>query len=67
MKVCSSVTVFQDSIGLRMSLTYSEIDASGKVISDNKRIDRVLTDSTAKSHALALLDHAQAFAENLEE
>lgn len=45
-----------------MSITYSEIDpATGKIISDNKRIDRVVTDATAKGHIGSLMDYAQTF------
>ena len=66
MKVCTSATVFQDSVGLRMSMTYSEIDENGKVLSDNKRVDRVLTDKTAKNSATAILEFAQGFIDGLE-
>ena len=59
MKIVTSVTVFQDAVGMRMSATYSEIDDnSGKVISDNKRFDRVVTDNDAKASAMALLEYA---------
>ena len=59
MKIITSVTVFNDAIGTRMSATYSEIDeATGRVISDNNRFDRVVTDDGAKSAATALLDYA---------
>lgn len=48
-------------------MTYSEIDEeTGKIISDNKRIDRVITDKTAKSHAKAILEYAQDFVDGLE-
>lgn len=59
MKIVTSATVFGDAIGMRMSATYSEIDdATGRVISDNQRFDRVITDKEAKAHAAALLDYA---------
>lgn len=59
MKIITSVTVFNDAIGTRMSATYSEVDeTTGRVISDNKRFDRVVTDDGAKSAAAALLDYA---------
>lgn len=62
MKVATSVTVFNDSVGKRMSVTYSEIDdTTGKIISDNKRIDRVVTDKDAKSTIDDLMDYAQEF------
>ena len=59
MKIITSVTVFNDAVGMRMSATYSEIDEeTGRVISDNNRFDRVVTDSTARGNATALLDYA---------
>ena len=67
MKVVTSATIFNDAVGLRMSVTYSEIDeATGKIISDNKRIDRVVTDSTAKAAASEVTDYAQEFVDALE-
>lgn len=68
MKTVTSATIFQDSVGLRISMTYSEVDEeTGKIISDNKRVDRVITDKTAKSHARAVLEYAQEFIDGLEE
>ena len=59
MKIITSVTVFNDAVGLRMSATYSEInEETGRVISDNQRFDRVVTDDGAKAAAQALLDYA---------
>ena len=61
MKIITSVTVFNDAIGTRMSATYSEIDeATGRVVSDNNRFDRVITDNGAKSNAANLIDYASA-------
>lgn len=59
MKSITSATVFNDAIGVRLSATYSEIDdVTGRVISDNNRFDRVITDQEAKAHAAALLEYA---------
>ena len=67
MKVVTSITMFNDAVGKRMSITYSEIDdQTGQVISDNKRIDRVVTDQTAIAHANALAEYAQQFVDNAE-
>ena len=67
MKVATSATVFSDAVGYRLSMTYSEIDEeTGKIISDNKRIDRVITDKDAKANARAILDYAQEFVDGLE-
>lgn len=60
MKIITSVTVFNDAIGMRMSATYSEInETTGRVISDNNRFDRVITDETIKTNANALLEYAR--------
>jgi hypothetical protein len=59
MKIITSVTAFNDAVGMRMSATYSEIDdETGRIISDNKRFDRVITDASAKANAQALLEYA---------
>lgn len=59
MKIITSVTVFPDAVGMRMSATYSEVDEqTGRVISDNNRFDRVITDNTIKADAQALIDYA---------
>ena len=59
MKIVTSVTVFNDAVGMRMSATYSEIDdATGRIISDNNRFDRVITDAGAKSAAQDLIEYA---------
>lgn len=59
MKIITSVTAFNDAVGMRMSATYSEIDdATGRIISDNKRFDRVITDAAVRKNAQALLDYA---------
>lgn len=58
MKIITSVTVFNDAVGTRMSATYSEIDETGRVISDNNRFDRVIVDSGAKAAAQVLFDYA---------
>lgn len=59
MKTITSVTVFNDAVGMRMSATYSEIDEqTGRIVSDNQRFDRVITDEGARTNAQALLDYA---------
>ena len=59
MKIVTSATVFNDAVGVRLSATYSEIDdETGRIISDNKRYDRVITDRTIKDCAADLLQYA---------
>lgn len=61
MKIITSATVFNDAVGVRLSATYSEIDdQTGRIISDNQRFDRVITDAAAKTNAQALLEYAGA-------
>lgn len=60
MNIVTSVTTFNDSVGLRLSASYSEIDDNtGQIISDNKRIDRIVTDSQVQGHVLAVKEYAQ--------
>ena len=59
MKIITSATVFNDAVGVRLSATYSEIDdETGRIISDNNRFDRVITDASAKAAASAILEYA---------
>lgn len=60
MKVVTSATVWNDAVGKRMSITYSEVDEStGKIISDNGREDKVITDKTTKGKIDDLIEIAQ--------
>ena len=62
MKQVTSVTTFQAAVGLRMSITYAEIDEeTGTVVSDNKRLDKVVTEKDTKSLVNDLFDYAQAY------
>jgi hypothetical protein len=66
-KVVTSVTVFNDAVGKRMSIGYSEVDEeTGKIISDNKRIDRVVTDASVKSIIDELNERAQSYIDAIE-
>lgn len=61
MKTATSVTVWNDAVGKRMSITYSEIDeATGKIISDNNREDKVITVKAEKDLVESLLELAQS-------
>lgn len=62
MKVVTSVTTWNDAVGKRISITYSEIDdETGEVVSDNRRVDRVVTDQAARGHIDALMEYAASF------
>lgn len=64
-KLVAGVTVFQDTIGIRMSINYSEVDDQGTVIADNKRIDRIITDADLKASATTLMQGAQSILDNM--
>ncbi len=60
MKIVTSATVFRDSLGMRLSYTYSEVDdETGKIISDNNRGNRLITDDSAIKAADEILAYAQ--------
>lgn len=60
MKIITSVTVFNDAVGMRMSATYSEVDdQTGRIISDNQRFDRVITSNDVKIDAQSIFDYAE--------
>ena len=64
MKVATSATVWNDAVGKRMSIGYSEVDEStGKIISDNNREDKVITDKETKALIENLLEVAQSLIE----
>ena len=62
MKTVTSITLWNDAVGKRISVTYSEIDEqSGRVTADNIRADRIITDNEAKAEMDALMTYAQNF------
>ena len=63
MNIVTSIGLFDDAIGKRISLTYSQIDDTGKIISDNKRIDRVVTDTTVIENINAVRAYAASLIE----
>lgn len=66
-RVVAGTTIFSDVVGLRVSIIYSEVDeVTGKVLADNKRIDRVIVDPVMKENATNLIANAQAMIESLE-
>lgn len=60
MKIVTSATVFRDGLGMRLSFTYSEVDdETGKIISDNNRGNRLVTDQAIIADADAVIAYAQ--------
>lgn len=59
-KLVTSTTFFRDEVGQRVSVTYSIIDeATGKIVSDNRRIDKVLYNADEKAFASQVETFAQ--------
>ena len=66
MKIATSATVFQDSVGMRLSVTYSVVDDStGKIIEDNKRENKVITDADGRAAAQQIMAYAQSYIETI--
>ena len=60
MKIVTSVAVFRDGLGMRMSDTQSEVDdETGKIISDNNRGNRLVTDQDVVAKADSIIAYAQ--------
>lgn len=67
MKKVTSVTFWNDAVGKRLSITYSDIDnTTGKIIRDNYRIDRVLTNAEAIAACDNIAQVAQTFIDSME-
>ena len=66
-KTVTSITSWNDSVGKRMSITFSEVDeTTGKIISDNKRTDVVVMDDEAKGKIDDLMGYAQSIIDSQE-
>lgn len=61
MKKVTAVTLFNSGEGMRISIMFSELDETGKVINDNSRIDRVIL----SSDALSLVDSINSYAQTI--
>lgn len=57
----TSVTMFSTAEGTRISVTYSIIDEDGKIISENKRVNRIVVDD----EALSKINDINTFAKNI--
>lgn len=67
MKKVTSVTFWNDAVGKRLSITYSDIDdTTGKIIRDNYRIDQVLVDKEAIAACDQIAETAQGFIDSIE-
>lgn len=59
MRKVTSITTHTTAEGKRVSITYSSIDDTGKIVEDNKRINRVVVDEEVLAHITALEAFAQ--------
>lgn len=59
MKKVTSMTILTTAEGKRLSLTYSEIDESGSIIEENKRVNKVLVNRAALDCVMELEEFAQ--------
>lgn len=67
MKKVTSFTFWNDAVGKRLSITFSEIDdTTGKIVRDNYRMDRVLVDKDAIAACDSIVDVAQAFIDSMD-
>lgn len=67
MKIVTSMTFFNDAVGKRLSVSFSEVDdLTGQIISDNKRVDRVITDSKMITNIDNIQSEVQSYIESLE-
>lgn len=64
-KIVTSVTLFNDAVGKRISMTYSEIDETGTIVSDNKRVDRIVTDQSIVTKANDIASFAQSIIDSI--
>ena len=64
-KIVTSVTLYNDAVGKRISMTYSEVDESGTIISDNKRVDRIVTDQSIVTKANEIAAFAQSIIDSI--
>lgn len=64
MKKVTSITTFETAEGTRVSITYSELSDSGKIISENNRINRIVMDEKLKEEIETVKRAAQEMVED---
>lgn len=63
MKKVTSMTVLTTAEGKRLSITYSEIDNSGNILSENNRVNKVLVNKEILERIAEIEEFAQSIAE----
>lgn len=61
MKKITSITTLTTAEGKRISATYSDIDETGKIFSENNRVNRVVVDDVA----LKIIDDLEKYAQKI--
>ena len=64
MKKITSMTVLTTGEGQRISITYSEIDDKGNLVSENNRVNRIIVDEEALEKVAALEEFAKGIVED---
>jgi len=59
MNKVTSVTIHTTAEGTRASVTYSVLDEAGKVLDENKRVNRIIVDPSVQATADELMQYAQ--------
>lgn len=65
-KIVTAYTVFNTGEGTRISIIYSKVDETGKIISDASRVDRIILDNDIISISEELKEYAQSIVDSIE-
>ncbi len=65
-KIVTAFTVFNTGEGTRISIIYSKVDETGKIISDASRVDRIILDNDIISVSEELKEYAQSIVNSIE-
>ena len=60
MNKVTSITILETAEGIRISITFSKIDEKGRIIDENKRVNRIVVDPKIQTHIAALEGFAQS-------
>lgn len=63
MNKVTSITILETAEGIRTSITFSSIDEKGRIIEENKRVNRIVVDPEIQTHITSLKGYAQSIAE----
>lgn len=60
MNKVTSITILETAEGVRTSITFSRIDEKGRIIEENKRVNRIVVDPEIQTHIASLKEFAQS-------